>query len=88
MAVSLQDGKIAKANDVLPDGTQVSKGDVVQYCPHAMGRMPFLWGPDALEFKPERWLKDGVFCAESPFKFTAFQVLKSDLKLYRNDSYA
>jgi hypothetical protein len=40
-----------------------------------MGRMKFLWGADAEEFRAERWLDDaGVFVPESPFKFTAFQV--------------
>ena len=41
-----------------------------------MGRMKFLWGDDALEFKPERWLHDGLFRVVSPFKFTAFQVVQ------------
>jgi cytochrome P450 len=52
----------------------VRKGDMVAYQPYAMGRMKFIWGDDAEEYKPERWLKDGVFQQESPFKFTAFQV--------------
>ena len=48
---------------------------MVAYQPYAMGRMKFVWGEDAEEYKPERWLnKDGVFQPESPFKFTAFQV--------------
>jgi hypothetical protein len=47
----------------------------VQYVPYSMARMPFIWGSDALELKPERWLKDGVFQSVSPFKFTTFQVL-------------
>ena len=53
----------------------VKKGDIVQYVPYSMARMPFIWGSDALELKPERWLKDGVFQSVSPFKFTTFQVL-------------
>lgn len=53
----------------------MKKGEIVQYVPYAMGRMPFLWGPDVMEIKPERWLRDGVFHSESPFKYTVFQVL-------------
>jgi cytochrome P450 len=36
--------------------------------------MKFIWGADALEFKPDRWLKNGIYQPESPFKFTAFQA--------------
>jgi len=68
------DVKSAAADDILPDGTAVTKGDMVSYLPYAMGRMPALWGLDATEFKPERWLVDGVVQPESPFKFSAFQA--------------
>ncbi|CAL5041669.1 unnamed protein product [Urochloa decumbens] len=69
------DAKSCLSDDTLPDGYAVKKGDIVNYQPYAMGRMEFLWGPDAEEFRPERWLNDdGVFVPESPFKFTAFQA--------------
>ncbi|KAI3504349.1 hypothetical protein L1887_32948 [Cichorium endivia] len=69
------DPKICFSDDVLPDGCSVKKGDMIMYLPYAMGRMKFIWGDDAHEFKPKRWLDDnGCFHPESPFKFTAFQA--------------
>ncbi|KAF8380393.1 hypothetical protein HHK36_027878 [Tetracentron sinense] len=69
------DAKICFSDDTLPDGFSVRKGDMVSYQPYAMGRMRFIWGDDAEDFRPERWLnEDGVFQQESPFKFTAFQA--------------
>lgn len=69
------DSKFAKSDDVLPDGTHVKKGTRVSYHPYAMGRMETIWGPDCLEFKPERWLNsDGVFIPENPFKYPVFQA--------------
>jgi cytochrome P450 len=71
----VQEEKICFSEDTLPDGFSAKKGDMVAYRPYAMGRMRFIWGDDAEEFRPERWLdEDGVFRQESPFKFTAFQV--------------
>lgn len=46
----------------------------MNYMAYAMGRMTSIWGEDAEEFRPERWLDNGVFKPESPFIFTAFQV--------------
>ncbi|KAH7283359.1 hypothetical protein KP509_34G003200 [Ceratopteris richardii] len=69
-----RDGKTVLKDDVLPDGTFLEKGSQISYVPYSMGRLESLWGPDALEYKPERWLKDGVFQHESPFKFPVFQV--------------
>lgn len=68
------DSKFAKDNDILPDGTFVRKGTRVTYHAYAMGRMESIWGEDCMEFKPERWLRDGLFSAESPFKFPVFQA--------------
>ncbi|XP_058104701.1 cytochrome P450 704C1-like [Magnolia sinica] len=69
------DGKFCLADDTLPDGFEVRKGDMVAYLPYAMGRMKFIWGEDAEVFRPERWIDDdGIFQPESPFKFTAFQA--------------
>uniref|UniRef100_A0A2P2JM78 Cytochrome P450 704C1 n=1 Tax=Rhizophora mucronata TaxID=61149 RepID=A0A2P2JM78_RHIMU len=69
------DAKSCLSDDTWPDGYSVRKGDLVAYQPYSMGRMKFIWGDDAREYKPERWLdEDGVFQPESPFKFTAFQA--------------
>lgn len=72
----LKDPKICFSDDTLPGGFDVKKGDVVCFLPYSMGRMKFLWGMDAEDFCPERWLdENGVFQPENPFKFTAFQVI-------------
>ncbi|CAN4125723.1 unnamed protein product [Withania somnifera] len=68
------DGRCADADDVLPDGFHIRKGDGVYYMSYAMGRMPYIWGNDAEDFRPQRWLKDGIFQPESPFKFIAFHA--------------
>ncbi|KAL3518509.1 hypothetical protein ACH5RR_021098 [Cinchona calisaya] len=67
------DSKYCQEDDVLPDGTFVKKGTRMTYHPYAMGRMQSIWGPDCHEFKPERWLQDGRFKPESPFKCPVFQ---------------
>lgn len=69
------DPKECFSDDTLPDGFSVRAGESIAYQPYAMGRMEFLWGADACSFRPERWFDDnGVFCPQSPFKFTAFQA--------------
>ncbi|KAK9910699.1 hypothetical protein M0R45_034650 [Rubus argutus] len=68
------DGRTAEVDDILPDGFRVRKGDGVNYISYAMGRMPFIWGKDAEEFRPERWLSNGIFQPESPFKFVSFHA--------------
>jgi cytochrome P450 len=68
------DTKFALKEDVLPDGTHIPKGSVVAFGPYAMGRMEQLWGSDCLEFKPERWLQNGVFVPQCPYKYAVFQA--------------
>ena len=72
--VYFMDGTCAKMDDILPDQHRVKKGDGVYYMAYAIGRMPYIWGEDAKEFLPERWLNNGAFQPELPFKFVAFQV--------------
>ncbi|KAG0496858.1 hypothetical protein HPP92_001549 [Vanilla planifolia] len=68
------DSKFAVEDDVLPDGCKVKKGDGLTYLSYAMGRMTYLWGEDAEDFRPERWLKNEVFMPESPYKFVSFHA--------------
>ncbi|KAF8762831.1 hypothetical protein HU200_009030 [Digitaria exilis] len=73
------DFKEAVEDDVLPDGTFVRARQRVIYYAYAMGRDKSLWGPDCLEFRPERWLngkKSGAFAggAESPYKYVVFNA--------------
>ena len=44
--------------DVLPSGIEVRPGMSIIFLNYALGRMEDIWGKDALEFKPERWISD------------------------------
>ena len=43
----------------LPNGVVVPPGTSVAFSPYISGRNPDVWGPDALEFLPKRWLNEG-----------------------------
>ncbi|KAG0073074.1 hypothetical protein BGZ89_012141 [Linnemannia elongata] len=45
-------------DDILPGGIKVYKGEKVTWGIWGMGRDTDIWGPDAEEFRPERWLED------------------------------
>ncbi|GAA6057630.1 hypothetical protein JCM3770_005004 [Rhodotorula araucariae] len=76
-------------DDVLPNGgPRIEKGDAVFWSDWAMARDPAVWGADAGEFRPERWIDaDGGLKRESQFKFHAFNggyrlCLGQNLALY------
>ena len=57
---------------------------MVTYMLYSMGRMEYNWGPDAAPFKPERWLKDGIFkvhlhssSLHSRYIYEAIRIYKS-----------
>ncbi|KAI8562552.1 hypothetical protein RHMOL_Rhmol03G0044300 [Rhododendron molle] len=58
----------------VPDGTTLKKGWFLTYSSYAMGRMESIWGKDCCEFKPEKWLENGVCRQEMPFRFPAFHA--------------
>ncbi|WOH06162.1 hypothetical protein DCAR_0625585 [Daucus carota subsp. sativus] len=68
------DSKFCLEDDILPDGTFVKSGTRITYHTYAMGRMKEYWGENCLEFKPERWLRDGAFFQENPFMYPVFQA--------------
>ncbi|XVE76995.1 hypothetical protein DITRI_Ditri13aG0026200 [Diplodiscus trichospermus] len=55
------DVKCAEVDDILPDGHKVKRRDKVAYIAYAIGRIPYIWGEDAKNFRPKRWLKDEIF---------------------------
>nr|TKR98009.1 hypothetical protein D5086_0000208070 [Populus alba] len=46
----------------------------VTYHTYAMGRMESIWGKNCRDFVPERWLENGIYRQESPFKFPVFHA--------------
>ncbi|KAI8348322.1 cytochrome P450 [Mortierella sp. GBAus27b] len=78
-AVSLS-GVFAIGADILPDGTRIDAGDAIGFSSYCMARETDVWGPNAAEFYPERWLTDdksgkspfGKFKNENSFKFNSF----------------
>ena len=66
-----KEAKCVMKDEILPDGTPVRKGDILSFQAWSMGRDRDLWGPNAAEFVPERFLGTAK---PNPFVFTAFQV--------------
>ncbi|KAG2238676.1 hypothetical protein Bca52824_092070 [Brassica carinata] len=60
-------------SDVLPSGHKVDANSKIIICLYALGRMRAVWGEDALQFKPERWItENGSLRHEPSSKFIAF----------------
>ncbi|KAF7727314.1 hypothetical protein EC973_007831 [Apophysomyces ossiformis] len=67
--------KYALNDDIWPDGTHIRKGDYVLWSPYAQGRSEKVWGPDAKNFRPERWIKDtGELRRETQGQWPAFHA--------------
>ncbi|KAF9114084.1 hypothetical protein BGX27_000137 [Mortierella sp. AM989] len=61
--------RICFEDDVLPGGIKVYKNERIGWSSWVMGRDTSIWGPDAKEFKPDRWLNSEK---PSSSKFIAF----------------
>ncbi|GLD91790.1 hypothetical protein PINS_up000323 [Pythium insidiosum] len=68
--------RTAFVDSTLSDGTFVPEGARVLIPVYAVGRMPWIWGDDAAEFKPERWIDaaTGQLGPVPPLKFLAFNA--------------
>ena len=63
----------ATMDNILPDGTPIKKGTKCLVFIYATNRMESIWGEDALEFKPERWItKEGLCMNLSDYKYPVF----------------
>jgi cytochrome P450 len=63
----------ALGDDVLPGGIRVEKGDFVLWSDWMMARDEEVWGEDAKQFKPSRWIDEsGELKKESQFKAHMF----------------
>ncbi|CAN8253776.1 unnamed protein product [Cochlearia groenlandica] len=69
--------KSAIKQDVLPSGHRVNANSKIIIALYALGRMKAVWGEDAFEFKPERWVSksgNGTLRHEPSFKFLPFNA--------------
>eukprot|EP00540_Astrosyne_radiata_P004179 CAMPEP_0116838830 /NCGR_PEP_ID=MMETSP0418-20121206/9432_1 /TAXON_ID=1158023 /ORGANISM="Astrosyne radiata, Strain 13vi08-1A" /LENGTH=280 /DNA_ID=CAMNT_0004468879 /DNA_START=91 /DNA_END=933 /DNA_ORIENTATION=+ len=62
--------RFAKADDVLPDGTKIPAGALIQFSSIAINRSTEIWGKDgADEFMPDRFFQEKE---PSPYRFPTF----------------
>ncbi|KAI4325887.1 hypothetical protein MLD38_031251 [Melastoma candidum] len=61
--------------DILPSGHQVDASTKILFEVYSMGRMKSIWGDDASEFRPERWISEkGTIKHEPSYKFLSFNA--------------
>jgi cytochrome P450 len=63
--------RFAVKDDTLPDGTVIPAGSLVMYSPYTINHSDKVWGTDADQFDPTRWLDRGE---SSPSKFPTFNL--------------
>ncbi|KAF1329395.1 Cytochrome p450, partial [Globisporangium splendens] len=66
--------KEANRDTTLSDGTFLKKGTRVYIPSYAFARMPYVWGPGASKYKPERWIE--INSATGKQKLVAYPVTK------------
>ncbi|KAL0693616.1 hypothetical protein Bca4012_060796 [Brassica carinata] len=67
--------KSPSKSDVLPSGHKVEAESKIVICIYALGRMRSVWGEDASDFKPERWISEnGGLKHEPSSKFLVFNA--------------
>ncbi|TMW62763.1 hypothetical protein Poli38472_005381 [Pythium oligandrum] len=68
--------KLVEEDTLLSDGTFLRKGWFAVILAYALARATHVWGPDATEYKPERWVDEttGKVRNESAFKFFSFNA--------------
>nr|CAG8553650.1 5668_t:CDS:2 [Entrophospora candida] len=69
-----KNSKVCVKHDILPDGTHVYPGENVAWSPWCMGRDKKIWGENALQFYPDRFLTSEGVLKPSQFKFPAFHA--------------
>lgn len=66
--------RCAASDTMLSDGTPIKEGTRILLAIYASARQTSVWGPDAAEFKPERWIdpETNSILTVSPFKSINF----------------
>ena len=64
--------KQCEQSTTLPDGTFLPQSSVLVWCTWAMNRSRLIWGEDADDFRPERWLEDGRLISKTASEYPVF----------------